>query len=42
MSNNETQEFIICRYVIRKGKKVYPKSGKFFRFPVRPAKGQKK
>lgn len=28
------QELVFCRYIVRNGKKIYPKNGKVFCFPV--------
>lgn len=31
---NEGKREIFCRYIVRKGKRIYPKKAKFFRFWV--------
>lgn len=36
--NNEGKVEVFCRYITRKGKKIYPKKGKFFHFWVDAAK----
>jgi hypothetical protein len=35
---HEGQIEIFCPYIIRKGKKIYPKNGKYFHFWVKPKK----
>ena len=44
-SNNQPQDpnviategnIVFCRYVIRNGKRIYPKHAKYFRFFVKP------
>ena len=30
---HDDKEYVFCRYVIRNGKRYYPKNAKFFRFP---------
>lgn len=32
-SKRETVEYIYCPYIIRNGKKIFPKKSKVFRFP---------
>lgn len=32
---------IFCRYIVRNGKKIYPKKGEFFHFWVEPRAEQK-
>ncbi len=29
---------IYCRYIVRKGRRIYPKNARFFRFWVKPKK----
>ena len=44
-SNIETNKIeIVCRYITRKGKRIYPKNKKYFHFWVEPktAKTKKK
>jgi hypothetical protein len=36
--NNDGKVEIFCRYITRKGVKIYPKNAKFFRFWVDPNK----
>jgi hypothetical protein len=35
-TNDAGKVEIFCRYIIRKGKKIYPRKGKFFHFWVTP------
>lgn len=32
--NGKDQKLIFCRYITRKGKRIYPKNGQFFAFWV--------
>lgn len=40
-TSTSNQEYIFCRYVVRNGKKIYPKRSKFFRFPKPEKSGVK-
>ena len=32
-TSRSNQEYIFCRYIVRNGKRIYPKRSRFFRFP---------
>lgn len=34
----DSREYVICRYIRRNGKIIYPKNGEFFCFPVKEKK----
>ena len=35
LNNERGCRYVYCRYITRNGKKIYPKNGKVFRFPVK-------
>lgn len=28
-----SEEYVFCRYIVKNGKRIYPKKSQFFRFP---------
>lgn len=37
---NSGDHWIICRYITKSGKRIYPKSGKYFRFRAKNPKNE--
>jgi hypothetical protein len=33
--NDDVIEYVIVRYITKNGKRIYPKNGKYFKFPKR-------
>lgn len=36
------EDFILCRYITKKGKRIYPKKSQFFKIPIANLKKNKK
>lgn len=36
------EKFIFCRYIVKNGKRIYPKMGNFFKIPIEDLKKNKK
>ncbi len=40
-NSNDSEQYIYCKYIIRNGKKVYPKNAKVFKIPLSSLKKRK-
>jgi hypothetical protein len=41
-ANNSTEGYIFCAYIVRNGKRIYPKKAKVFRIPLNSLKKRKR
>ena len=39
--HTEKGELVICRYITKNGKRIFPKNGKCFKFYAKPKEGKK-